>query len=301
VDAGIVAIDVAAAFGKPDFFTAHSLGAWKREQMEEDPEEMEKKYKFKHRISEEVRIFKSVRAQTVTTKVQKEKLEQLYGLDLNNVAVISPGVDIHTFRRPEPGEKETRTELPPRYIFCLSRIDSNKGHDLLLDAFDIVRREVPDIDLVIGGGSLKPRQRELEILSTMKKIIEEKSMGERVNVVGYVPDESLVPYYQQAELFVLPSVFEPFGMTALEAMACDTPVVASRYGGIKNVISSGENGLLVDPHNAREFADAMIALLKDRRLAESMAHKGRETIHNHFSWEVIAEKHIKFYSKFMKE
>ncbi|MCK4940603.1 glycosyltransferase family 4 protein [candidate division WOR-3 bacterium] len=76
--------------------------------------------------------------------------------------------------------------------------------------------------------------------------------------IGYVPDELLVPSYQQAELFVLPSIFEPFGMTALEAMVCGRAVVASKFGGIKNVISSGDNGLLIDPYDQKEFAEAMI-------------------------------------------
>ena len=299
VDAGVVALDVATAFDKPAFFTAHSLGAWKREQMGGDPEEMEKKYKFNRRISEELRIFRLVKAQTVTTKVQKGKIEQLYGFTSDNMVVIPPGVDVHIFRPIKPGDRKIKTGLPNRYIFCLGRIDPNKGHDLLLNAFDIVRKVIPAIDLVIGGGSPKPQQRELEVLSTMKKIMAEKDMHGRVHIVGYVPDELLVPFYQQAELFVLPSIFEPFGMTALEAMACGKPIVASKFGGIKDVISSGDHGLLVDPSNINEFADAIIMLLKDRRLAESMGQEGCKTVHSSFSWEAIAERHIAFYEKFM--
>jgi mannosylfructose-phosphate synthase len=299
VDAGIVANDVAKAFDKPVFFTAHSLGAWKREQMGGDPTEMDQKYKFSHRISEELRIFRSVNAQTVTTDVQKEKLEQLYGFTSDNIIVIPPGVDIHAFRPLQRGEKEVKTDLPDRYIFCLSRVDANKGHDLLLNAFDLVRNALSDIHLVIGGGSPKPQQTELEVLAAMGRIIDEKGMHERVHIVGYVPDELLVPFYQQAELFVLPSIFEPFGMTTIEAMACGKPVVASKFGGIRNVISSGENGFLIDPSNFNEFADAMIRLLNDQQLAESVGKEGNKVIQKHFGWEAIAEKHIAFYEQFM--
>ena len=300
IDAGIVTLDVAKALGRPAFFTAHSLGAWKREQMQEDPEEMEKKYKFKHRIAEELRIFKSVQAQTVTTELQKEKLKELYDFTSDNVVVISPGVDVHTFRRLKPGETKVETDLPARYIFCLSRIDTNKGHDFLLYAFDKVRTQIPDIDLVIGGGSLKPQPRELEVRGMMEEIIAEKDMHERVHIIGYVPDEMLVPYYRQAQLFVLPSVFEPFGMTTLEAMACAIPVVVSRFGGIKNVIDSGKNGLLVDPSNPDEFAEAMVKILKDQELSGNLGRQGLETIQRYFSWEAIAEKHIAFYERFME-
>lgn len=301
VDAGIVTVDVARALDKPPFFTAHSLGAWKREQMGGDHQEMEKKYKFNHRISEELRLFRSVKAQTVTTHLQKEKLEQLYGFTADNIAVIPPGVDVHNFRPVKPGEKKLKTGLPDRYIFCLSRIDANKGHDLLLGAFDIVRKEISDIQLVIGGGSPKPQERERGIVAAMKKIVDEKGLEERVQIVGYVPDELMVPYYQQAEMFVLPSIFEPFGMTALEAMACGRPVIASRLGGIRNTITSGENGLLVDPSKSREFAEAMIQLLTDQQLAERLGKEGHKTIQQHLSWEAIAERHIDFYTHSRKE
>jgi mannosylfructose-phosphate synthase len=299
VDAGVVTIDVAKTFGTPAFFTTHSIGAWKREKMGGNPDEMEKKYKFKRRISEELRIFKTVTALTVTTELQKEKIKQLYGFTSDTIVVISPGVNIHTFQPLLPGEEKTDTGLPEHYIFCLSRIDANKGHDLLLTAFDIVRKEIPDINLVIGGGSPKPQQTEREVFATIRKIIDERKMHDKVHLVGYIPDEKLVASYQNALVFALPSIFEPFGMTALEAMACNVPVIASKYGGIRNVIHSGKNGLLVDPKNSQEFAKAMIAILKDRKMAVHLGQEGRETIHKHFSWEVIAEKHIAFYKKFM--
>jgi mannosylfructose-phosphate synthase len=299
VDAGIVTIDAAKKLDKPAFFTAHSLGAWKKEQMEGDPGELERKFKFNHRISEEIRIFKSVKAQAVTSEVQGQKLEQLYKFTADNIVVIPPGVDVRRFHTPEPDERITKTDLPDRYIFCLSRIDSNKGHDLLLNAFDIVRKDHPDIQLVIGGGSPEPETREQEVLKTIRKIINEKGIDERVRIIGYVRDDILVSLYQQAELFVLPSIFEPFGMTAQEAMACGTPVVASKLGGIRSIISSGENGLLIDPSNEGEFADAISTLIKDRRLAERLGKAGHKNIQEYYSWEAIAERYLAFYKKFM--
>ncbi len=299
VDAGIVTIDVAKKLDKPAFFTAHSLGAWKREQMEGDPGELERKFKFKHRVSEELRIFRSVNAQAVTSEVQRQKLEQLYKFTADNIDIVPPGVDVGRFHLPEPGERITKTDLPKRYIFCLSRIDSNKGHDLLLNAFDRVRNDIPDVHLVIGGGSPKPEQRELDVLKTIKKIINKRGIDDRVRIIGYVPDDLLVSLYQQAELFVLPSIFEPFGMTAQEAMACGTPVVASKLGGIRSVISSGDNGLLIDPSDAGEFADAISLILKDARLAERLGKAGHKNIQEYFSWDAIAARYLAFYEKFM--
>jgi mannosylfructose-phosphate synthase len=299
VDGGIVTIGVAREFDRPSFFTAHSLGAWKREQMQGDTAELERKYRFSHRIVEESRIFESVTAQSVTTDLQMEKLDEFYNFRADNVVVIPPGVDVHSFVMPEAGADEALRDLPDRYVFCLSRIDANKGHDLLLHAFDVVRKVIPDVHLVIGGGSPSPKERELTVLSTMRGIIREKGLDERVEILGYVPDSLLVPLYQQAELFVLPSIFEPFGMTALEAMACGRPVVASEFGGIRNVIETGRNGLLVDPSNTIEFAEAMTALLNDEVLSKGLGAEGHQTIHKFFSWEAIAKRHLEFYKKFM--
>ena len=299
VDAGIVTIDVAKGMGKPAFFTAHSLGAWKRDQMGGDPDKMEKQFNFKHRIAEEMRIFQAVNAQTLTTQLQLEKLNELYNYSADNIVMIEPGTDIHTYHPLVEGEKDMEITLPEKYVFCISRIDSNKGHDMLLRAFDIVRKQVTDVDLVIGGGSPNPKQRELDIKAGMKKIIDECGMEDRVHIIGYVPDELMAPYYRQSQMFALPSLFEPFGMTTTEAMACGTPVVASKFGGIKTVINSGENGVLVDPTNVEEFAGAIIDLLKNREKAEKIGRAGAQTVKDYLSWEAIARRHLEFYERFM--
>jgi len=301
VDAGIVTIDTANSFGKPAFFTAHSLGVWKRDQMGGDPVEMEKKFNFKHRISEEARIFNNVKAHTLTSNVQLEKLNELYNDDEyvpgNNIEIIPPGVDVHYYRLPTEEDKQVKTNLPKKYIFCLSRIDTNKGHDLLLHAFDIVRKEIPDVDLVIGGGSPNPKQRELGVFDKMKDIIAEKGMQNRVHIIGYVADEMMRPYYQKSLFFVLPSLFEPFGMTSQEAMACGKTVVASKFGGIRNVITNEENGFLIDPANKEEFAEIMIKLLKDQDLNKKIGLSAHNNISTNYSWEVQAKKHIEMYNK----
>jgi len=300
VDAGIVGIEVAEALEKSLFFTAHSIGAWKKEQMGGNADEMEKKYNFKHRISEELRIFKTARANTVTSLVQKEKLEQLYQFKSDKTTVIECGTDVHNFKPLAPNEKKIKTNLPHNYIFCLSRIDTNKGHDLLLEAFNLVKDEISDISLVIGGGSPKPQQREKEIFAKMRKTISAHKMDDRVQILGYIPDELRVPYYQQARLFVLPSLFEPYGMTTTEAMACGTPVVASKFGGIRDVISSGKNGILINPENPEEFASAMIDLLINPKIAKMIGLEGANVVKTKYSWEAIAVRHIKFYENNMK-
>jgi glycosyltransferase involved in cell wall biosynthesis len=299
VDAGVVALDVARAMGKPVYFTAHSLGAWKRDQMGGDPEEMEKKFNFRHRIAEEIRIFDTVNAQSLTSIVQQEKLKELCDYEADNIEIIPPGVDVHHFYPQKEHEAQVKTELPEKYVFCLSRIDTNKGHDLLLHAWDIVRKEVDDVTLVIGGGSPNPKPRELGVFATMDKIIAEAGMEDRVTRIGYVPNELMRTYYQQAILFVMPSLFEPFGMTCQEAMACGTPVIASKFGGIRNTIKNGFNGYLVDSANPVEFADAIMDLLKDEEKCRQIGQNAYKVILEEYSWEAIARRHLAFYEKYM--
>ncbi|MCF8379559.1 MAG: glycosyltransferase [Bacteroidales bacterium] len=298
VDAGIVALDVAKRKNKPCYFTPHSLGGWKKDQMGGDPEEMEKKFNFKLRISEEMKLFKAVNGLSLTTQVQYEKLNELYKYDADNIDIIAPGVDIYRYNIPDEKILKIDTKTPEKYIFCLSRIDSNKGHDLLLNAFALVKDKIKDVDLVIGGGSPNPKPRELEVFAKMDEIIEKNKMADRVHKIGYVSDEMMGPLYQQSQLFVLPSLFEPFGMTTQEAMACGKAVIASKFGGIRNVITHGKDGMLVDSANPQEFADALFELLSDDSKRNAMGKAARALIEKEYSWEAIANKFLDFYQKY---
>ncbi len=298
VDAGIVTLDVASYFNKPSFFTAHSLGAWKKDQMGGDLDEMEKKFNFKHRIAEEMMIFETVNGQTLTTEVQYEKLKELYDYDADNIGIIAPGVDIKRYRPPTEEDMKVETNTPEKYVFCLSRIDTNKGHDLLLNAFALVKDRIKDVDLVIGGGSPNPKPRELGVFAKMDEIIDENNMQDRVSKIGYVADEMMAPLYQKAQLFVLPSLFEPFGMTTQEAMACGKAVIASKFGGIRNVITNGVDGILVDAANPQEFSEALYELLADDEKRNAMGYAARKLIEDEYSWEAIADKFMKFYQKY---
>ncbi len=298
VDAGIVMLEVAGHFGKPSYFTPHSLGAWKKDQMGGDPAKMEQLYNFTLRIAEEMRIFKAVNGQTMTSTVQLEKLNSLYNFYADNIEIIPPGVDIHRYHMPEDSEQLQKTKLPENYILNLSRIDTNKGHDLLLKAYARIADNTGIADLVIGGGSPNPKPREIELLDKIRNLINEKGVNSKVHLIGYIEDEMMVPYYQNAKIFVLPSLFEPFGMTTQEAMACGCPVIASKFGGIRNSITHGEDGLLIDPENEAEFADAMLSLLKDEALRKKIAKAGNTLIRNEYSWEAIADRFLNFYLKY---
>lgn len=295
-DAGYAGMNLAGALGLPFIFTAHSLGAWKKEQMGGDPETMEKLFNFSQRIRWENVIFRRAAAQTVTTADGKETYRRLYGFESDDLVVIPPGVDVRRFRPSPPGGTP-----PPAasgdFVFSLSRIDSNKGLDYLIRGFDRVRRE-SGARLVIGGGSKNPRAHEVEVKRSLAALVDELSLGDRVTFTGYVPDAELNAYYQSARVFVLPSMYEPFGMVLLEAMACGTPVVAARHAGLGHVLTHGRDGLLVDPSDPHELSAAILEILNDDALARRLGEAGLALVRDRFTWQRIARKTLDFYARY---
>jgi mannosylfructose-phosphate synthase len=295
-DAGYVGMNLADRFGLPFIYTAHSLGAWKKEQMGGDPEAMEKLFKFTQRIHWENIIFRRADAQTVTTLDGKETYKRLYDFESKDLVIIPPGVDVRRFR-PVPTEFSSGIATPDNYIFALSRIDSNKGLDLLIKAFALVK-EKSNAVLVIGGGSKNPKTHEADVKNGLIELVDSLDLGDRVTFTGYVRDEDLDTYYRNARLFVLPSKYEPFGMTVLEAMACGTPVVATGYGGLRHVLTNHRDSLLVDPSKADELAAAIIEVLTDEVLAAKLTEAGLRLVEQRFSWQSIAGQTAAFFEKY---
>jgi mannosylfructose-phosphate synthase len=297
-DAGFAAMKLAEKLDKIFIYTAHSLGAWKKEQMGGPPDQMEKLFKFSERIHWENIIFRKATAQTVTTLDGKETYSRLYDFESPDLEIIPPGVDTGRFRPLEQDEDDKELDVPERFIFSLSRIDSNKGIDYLIRAFAHAK-EKADTRLVIGGGSKNPKDHEVEVKNDLERLVAELDLGEGVRFTGYIPDELLEVYYRKARVFVLPSKYEPFGMTVLEAMACGTPVVATGLGGLRHVLHDDKDSLLVDPSDTDEFAAAISRMLSDRSVASRLAKNGLKLVREQYSWDSIAKRTLSFYERYL--
>jgi mannosylfructose-phosphate synthase len=232
----------------------------------------------------------------VTTVDGKQTYKRLYGFESDRLVVIPPGVDVRRFR-PDPPETAPDIETPGSYVFALSRIDSNKGLDFLIKAFERVRAR-SDAQLVIGGGSKDPKAHEIKVKRDLALLVESLGLGDRVTFTGYIPDEHLDTYYRNARVFVLPSKYEPFGMTVLEAMACGTPVVATGHGGLRHVLTNGKDGLLVDPSNPDELSTAILEVLSNAPLARRLRQAGIDLVADRFSWRSIAQRTLSFYETY---
>jgi mannosylfructose-phosphate synthase len=295
-DAGLVCRLLAPRLGIKFVHTSHSLGAWKREMMADDPDVAEEVYHFVSRITEEKKVFAAAAGITVTNPASVEKYKQYYGFESENMVVIPPGVNTARFNPADDGRAVAGTERP--FVFSLSRIDTNKGLDFLFHAFARVAK-ASELALVIGGGSSQPEERERLVLEELKDIAATYGVGGRVTFKGYITAEELPYFYRRARAFVLPSRFEPFGMTALEAMACGTPVVATNLGGLARCLEDGRDALLVDPSDAEALANAILRAATDEDLGASLVAQGRETVAREFTWAAIAKKHAAFYARFV--
>ena len=165
---------------------------------------------------------------------------------------------------------------------------------MLLDALGLLFARRPDLRddvcLVVVGGALDPNDDapETEKLVELRRLVHEHRMEDRVDFVGSVDQRRLALWYSAADICAVPSLTESFGLVALEAMACGTPVVATRVGGLQTVVQHGESGLLVPAGDHQALAAAIEQVLMDHRLRMHLAHGSRDRA-EHFTWGRVGD------------
>lgn len=236
----------------------------------------------------------------------KEDILKHYDIPEERVKVIYNGIDLHQYQYTESNKARLKygIDLTKPYILFVGRITRQKGIIHLLNALKYIKDGV-QVVLCAGAPDTEEIKREMT-----EKVSEIQKIREGVIWINeMVPKEAIIELYSQAAVFVCPSVYEPFGIINLEAMACKTPVVASAVGGIKEVVVDGETGFLVsftrkdeisnEPEDAetfsRELARKINILLNDEKLQKEMALKGRERVEKYFSWEAIARQTKELY------
>ncbi|MFH1552583.1 MAG: glycosyltransferase [Candidatus Omnitrophota bacterium] len=294
-DAGYVAMKLTERLDYFFIHAFHSLGAWKREQMGGNPREMEKLYNFKKRINIEKMIFRKVRSLIMTSSDMIKRSRKFYDYTSKDYIVLPAGVNTDVYRPLKKGEKEKKIDVPQNYIFWVGRIDTNKGLDYLLRAFAEVVTKAKDLCRVIGGGSKSPGPQEKKLRRNLAKIIDTKQIKNRVFFARYIKDALLPAYYRRSKFFVLPSRFEPFGMTVAEAMACGTPVVISNRAGIRKYLTNKRNCLTVNPSNKKALSWAFRVLNQNYTFRRKIAKNGLQLAREQFIWARIAEENLDFY------
>ncbi len=287
-------------YGIPLVLTVHSLEPlrpWKREQLGGG-------YDFSCWV--EKTAIEMADAVIAVSESTKEDVLRLFNVDPSRVHVIHNGIDLTEYRERRDDAVLRRLGIDPGkpFILFVGRITRQKGIVHLVRA---LRHLDPGFQVVLCAGAPDTP----DIAREMKSAVAEaqQARGGIIWIEEMLPKQEIIPLYSQAELFVCPSIYEPFGIINLEAMACGTPVVASAVGGIPEVVTDGTTGLLVpveqmkeapfEPVDADRFARELAAginlLMRDDERRRVMAAAARRRVEDEFGWTAIAKKVAELY------
>jgi len=225
-----------------------------------------------------------------------DQVREIFELPTAKLDVIPNGVDLSTVHPPE-GVDEFRAErlgLGPgeKIIFFAGRLEYEKGVQTVLDALPLVLEEVPVRFIVAGVGTHEEALREHAVRD---------GLDGRVEFLGFVSEEDLRMFYAAADLAVVPSLYEPFGMVALETMAAGTPCIAADTGGLRELVVHDATGLRFSPGDPASLAAAILRLLTDARLDRRLTLDARRWLNDGFSWQSIASGTVDVYERAIRE
>jgi glycogen synthase len=282
-------------YGTPLVITTHSLEPlrpWKREQLGRG-------YDASSWV--EKTAIEMADALIAVSKETKEDVIKHFNVDENKVKVIYNGINLQQYI--QTSETETLdtygVDKTKPYVLFVGRITRQKGIIHLVNAIKYID---PDTQIILCAGAPDTK----EIGEEMKAAVTEvqKTRDNVIWIDKMVTKEEIIQLYSHADVFCCPSIYEPFGIINIEAMACNTAVVASAVGGIKEVVLDGETGILVpleqqteapfEPINpdkfSRDLANGVNTVIADKVLRTSMAKKGRQRVEDYFDWIAIAKQ-----------
>jgi glycogen(starch) synthase len=208
-----------------------------------------------------------------------------FGLPSGGGQVIFNGVDLAV--TPPPAVSDPEPDTPGRFVFAVGRVVDKKGFDLLLKGFSSVTADHPEVDLVIGGDGAA--------LPALKELAAHLGITDRVRFPGRLSRLQVAAFMARADIVVMPSRLEPFGIVVLEAWRAGRPVVATSHGGPREFISDGENGVLVDPFDQAALARTLDGLLADTHRSGLIGAAGRQRVLD-FDWPVVAGRYRSSYA-----
>ena len=287
---GIAAISLARALGVPLVHSQHTLGLVKNSFLApgDSPEPQ-------LRLDGEARIIGSADVLLASTDEEWKQLSCLYGAPHDRIKTIHPGVDHGVFHSGDRHEARAALGINDEdaVLLYVGRIQPLKGLELAVRAANEV---LPALDrdltfMVVGGASGESGQRELE---RTKALVRSLGLSERVRFVGAQPHHKLPTYYRAADVLTVCSHSESFGLAALEAHACGTPVVATAVGGLSYIVRDGRSGFLLDERDPTICAARLKTLLSDSSLWDQFARAASDASRG-FSWDATATTLLELY------
>jgi D-inositol-3-phosphate glycosyltransferase len=293
---GIAGLELKERWGTPLVHMYHTLGVMKN-RVAQSPGEVEGDY----RVRGERKILKEADRVVAATPAELAQLQWLYQANTERIVVIPPGVDVSRFYPIPDDEAKEFVGIPSehRMVLFVGRIEPLKGLDVLIEAMGRFCQhshiEQKKLDLAIIGGEpeVSPEVMTVE-MARLKELREKYGVKDMVTFLGKRAQDTLPYYYSAAETVVVPSHYESFGMVALEAMACGTPVVASQVGGLAFLVKDGVTGYTVPVGDPEALCCRLRSLMSDADLRAQMGQQAAEFARG-YAWEKIAAQIVGLY------
>lgn len=299
---GIAARELQKVWGAPIIQMFHTLGLMKQ-RIAQNQEEAEGDY----RINGEHEVMQLADRVVAATVAEMAQLQWLYQVDREKIAVIPPGVDTSHFYPIPPDEAKAFIGAPPdgRMLLFVGRIEPLKGVDTLIQAIarmwekgDICRHNL--CMSIVGGEPDVSRDAMTEEMSRLQALSSQYGLDDFVTFLGRRSQETLPYYYSAADVVIMPSHYESFGMVALEAMACGTPVIASQVGGLAFLVQDGETGYHIPVGDVEALSDRLGSLLEDDALHKRLSHHAAAFALD-YAWENIATQIADLYQQVLDQ
>ena len=293
---GLVGLELRRRWGVPHVQMFHTLGAIKnavsRDPVDREPEE---------RLRAEARVAAAADRIVVANAVERADLCWHYRADVARVRVIPCGVDLDLFRPSDAARARARLGLEAeRVLLFVGRLTPIKGLETLLRALAVAKSNGlggTRVRLVIVGGDKDSHGTHG---AQLRRLARDLGVGAWVDFRGSLPQDVLPDYYAAADLCLMPSLHESFGMVALEAMACGVPVIGSRVGGLSATIQDGLTGLLVPEGDAEGLAHAMAGLVLDEARRRELGRRAVEWARR-FGWPCVVRALTELYAELSPE
>lgn len=275
--------------------TYHSLAAVKYKSVSTIP------MIAKTRLQVEKTLLETADRVVATSPQEKEHMRSLVSAK-GNIDIIPCGTEIERFGSIARSAARRQLGIAPetKVVLYVGRFDPRKGIETLVRAVSLSAVPKADLKLIIGGG-WRPGECDGKERDRIGSIVEELGLSDITSFPGGLSREILPAYYAAADVCVVPSHYEPFGLVAIEAMACGTPVVASDVGGLKYTVVPRETGLLAPPKNEAAFAGAIDRLLVDSVWRQQLGQAGRSRVQTYFSWDGIASQLSQLYNQLLEQ
>lgn len=297
---GLVAEKLREAWGVPFVHMFHTLGHMKNRIALSESERASQE-----RLDGEQQVIQAADRIIAATPAEEAQLNWLYGADMSKVRVVSPGVDLQRFSPIPTAQAKEMVGICPEHknIIFAGRIEPLKGVDTLLRAMALIQKRHPEVIektcvAIIGGDPWAATPD--EEMARLQELRAELDIIDTVAFLGAKDQEILPNYYAAAEMVIMPSHYESFGLVALEAMAMGTPVIASEVGGLAFLVRDDENGFHVPSRDPEALADRIYCLLTDEACRERLGRQARYHALQ-YDWEIIVGRLVRVFEEVVED